>query len=197
MIIVTLLRCQARRNSTSNSTLPGMLIGRTSIDLCCLRHQENQHSVFLLLLTYVILAFQLFKGIAMKAWIQRWGPAILVMAIIFAASATPGSDLPNIGAFDVFFKKGGHMLGYALLAGAYFHALNNGRNITRRQFALALTLAILYAAADEFHQLFTPGRSSSKIDVLIDAIGSSVGLGLWCLIRARFLDPHKATVKQE
>ncbi len=84
------------------------------------------------------------------------------------------------------------MLGYALLTAAYFHAFNNGSKITRRQFVVAILLAVLYSATDEFHQLFTPGRNSSIIDVGIDSIGSFVGLSLWCLIRTRFLDSRRA-----
>jgi VanZ family protein len=125
----------------------------------------------------------------MKAWIWRWGPAILVMSLIFVASGTPGSDLPRFGTFDMFAKKGGHMVGYALLSAAYFHALNNGRKITQWRFFIAILLAVLYAATDEIHQLFTPGRSPSIVDVGIDSIGSFIGLGLLCLIRMRFLDP--------
>jgi VanZ family protein len=125
----------------------------------------------------------------MKAWIWRWGPALFLMLLIFIASATPGSDIPKFGTFDIFAKKGGHMIGYALLSAAYFHALNNGKKVTKLRFLVAVFLAILYAATDEFHQLFTPGRGSSIIDIGIDAIGSLIGLGLWCLIRIRYLVP--------
>ena len=119
------------------------------------------------------------------------GPAIIVMVLIFIASATPGSELPRFGFWDIFVKKGGHMLGYALLTAAYFHALNNGRSITRFQLIVAVCLAILYAATDEWHQSFTPGRTSSIRDVCIDAVGGFIGLALWCLIRNR-LSRHKA-----
>jgi VanZ family protein len=135
----------------------------------------------------------------MKAWIWRWGPAILLMTLIFAASATPSSHLPKFGSFDIFAKKAGHMVGYALLAVSYFHILNNGRKTTQLQFIAAACLAMLYSTTDEIHQLFTPGRTSSIIDVGIDAIGSSIGLALWRWIRMRFLDPRKAaaSIKQE
>ena len=75
------------------------------------------------------------------------------------------------------------MLGYALLAAAYLHGLTNGKRVTRLQYILAVCLATLYSVSDEFHQSFTPGRSPSIADVLIDAIGAVIGLGLWALIR--------------
>jgi VanZ family protein len=128
----------------------------------------------------------------MKGWIRRFGPAIIVMGLIFAASSTPGSDLPKLGTWDVFAKKGGHMLGYALLSAAYFHVINNGKKIRGIQFFSALLLAILYSVTDEFHQLFTPDRTASLIDVCIDAAGGLLGLGFWCFIRTRFWDRRRA-----
>jgi VanZ family protein len=128
----------------------------------------------------------------MKLWIWRWGPAILVMALIFFASSTPGSDLPKFGFYDFLVKKGGHMLGYGLLTAALLHALNKGGKITKLQLLLAALLAIIYAATDEFHQLFTPGRSSSIVDLGIDTIGCLAGIAIWQLIRVRRLNPDKA-----
>lgn len=135
----------------------------------------------------------------MKAWISRWGPAVLVMMLIFIASAMPASDLPDFGVIDTFAKKGGHMFGYALLAAAFFHALNGGRKLTGLQLVLSVCLAVMYAAGDEFHQSFTPGRSPSPVDVAIDAFGSLAGLAVWCRIRKRFpgIDRTAGSIKPE
>jgi VanZ family protein len=41
-------------------------------------------------------------------------------------------------------------------------------------------MALAYAASDEFHQSFVPGRNSSIVDVLIfDNIGALILLGLY------------------
>ena len=118
----------------------------------------------------------------MKPWIHRWGPAVLVMAIIFFASAIPGSDLPKFGNWDFLAKKAAHILGYALLASAYLYAIG-GERISRTQLFFALVLAIVYACSDEWHQRFTPGRTSSITDVFIDTIGSVIGLAISYLVR--------------
>jgi len=128
----------------------------------------------------------------MKDWIGRWGPAVLVMIIIFIASATPSSDIPTLGSWDFLAKKGGHMIGYALLAAAYFHGLNNRKNIKRSQFILAICLAVAYAASDEWHQRFTPGRTASIRDVLIDATGAALGLAFLSWLRTRFTKTQQA-----
>lgn len=48
-------------------------------------------------------------------------------------------------------------------------------NISNK-YLFTLLLCFLYALSDEFHQLFVFGRSCQFSDVLIDTIGSSIGL---------------------
>jgi len=124
----------------------------------------------------------------MEKWIGRWGPAVFLMVFIFGASATPGSALPKFGAWDLVVKKGGHLLGYALLSAAYFRALDKDKGFRPSQLFASLCLTILYAASDEFHQRFTPGRNASPWDVCIDTIGGLAGLTILCLARMRSQD---------
>jgi len=97
------------------------------------------------------------------------------MAVIFIFSSTPSSDLPSYGFWDTLVKKGGHMIGYGLLSVSYMYGLKDRNN----KAWLAWLLSLLYAASDEYHQSFTPGRTPSPVDVIFfDGIGASVGLGL-------------------
>ncbi len=110
--------------------------------------------------------------------------AILIMLLIFAASSTPGDDLPSFGAEDFLVKKGGHMLGYALLAIGYLRGLSERKPVTLRTGILAVFLAGLYATTDEFHQLFVTGRNASPYDVMIDTIGATFGACIWTWFRS-------------
>jgi len=121
----------------------------------------------------------------MKSWIWRWGPALVVMALIFTASGTPGQELPDFGAVDLLAKKGGHFFGYALLGIAYLRGLSYRRNASPGRCILAVILACLYASTDEFHQSFTPSRTPSVHDLVIDTLGAAVAVPLWHAIRAR------------
>ena len=111
----------------------------------------------------------------------RWLPALVMMIILFLASNTPASSIPTFGVFDTLVKKAGHMLGYALLASAYWY----GMNFNRKRLWLAFTLALLYAASDEFHQTFTAGRHPSWVDVIVfDGSGAAAALFLeWSLLK--------------
>ena len=115
----------------------------------------------------------------MAGFLGRWGPALVIMAVIFVASATPGEELPNAGRFDMLLKKGGHFLGYALLGAACLRGLAWRRGPARRDLEVAILMALLYAASDEIHQRFTPGRTPAVSDVLLDGVGAAVGGAAW------------------
>lgn len=111
----------------------------------------------------------------MKNFIFRWGPMILMMTLIFWASSTPSTELPNVGKWDLFLKKGGHMYGYAMLAIAMQHGFQR-KNLVGS--CLVWGLVTLYAISDEFHQIFTVGRKATAIDVGIDMVGALIGLAV-------------------
>lgn len=51
-------------------------------------------------------------------------------------------------------------------------------------YLLALLSTLLYAATDEFHQLFVPGRAGMVTDVMIDSLGAVIALTLWTIVVA-------------
>ena len=60
-----------------------------------------------------------------------------------------------------------------------------------RFFALGYAFSVLYAATDEFHQLFVEGRSGSLFDVGVDAAGALLGVAAaWvlCSIARKFIN---------
>ena len=111
----------------------------------------------------------------MRIQIFKWLPALLMMLIIFFVSARSASELPLFGWADAMIKKGGHMIGYALLALLYWRAFD----LKKEKRGVAWLLALMYAVTDEFHQSFVPGRHPSIWDVIVfDNMGSLISLGL-------------------
>lgn len=73
-----------------------------------------------------------------------------------------------------FIRKSAHFILYFILG---IFILNATKGI-KNDWLTALLLCLLYACTDEVHQLFVMGRSGELKDVLIDFIGSS--LGVYC-----------------
>ena len=69
-------------------------------------------------------------------------------------------------------RKLAHMTEFGILAAL---AYRGTRTIAKR-YVVTFAFVVLYAATDEIHQLFVPGRSGSAIDVCIDAIGVALVL---------------------
>ena len=96
-----------------------------------------------------------------------------MMLVILAFSSLPGHELPYFLDWDYFVKKMSHVIGYALLALSYLHLLGYRKN----SHWFAWSMALAYAAIDEFRQSFVPGRHASLVDVLVfDNVGAVMAL---------------------
>ena len=109
--------------------------------------------------------------------VRAWLPVAIYMLAIFVVSAQPDPQVPD-GVSD----KRLHAIAYAGLAILMFRALTRQRlaSMTREAIVIAFILTTGYAATDEIHQWFVPGRTADVYDFLADMIGASVGLlGCW------------------
>lgn len=129
--------------------------------------------------------------------ILRWLPALLLAIAIFIFSATPGEEVaqsyrsvevtlqimtPAASPADpaaasvppaIDWLKAGHAIGYFWLGLAVLFGLSIR---SRWSPGVALVLCFLYSITDEFHQIFTPGRSASPRDILLDTLAALVGV---------------------
>ena len=102
--------------------------------------------------------------------IRSWLPVVAWAFVIFAFSSVPHLGT-GLGLWDTVLRKLAHTTEYAILGALLVRA-------TRRP-NLAFGLGVLYAASDELHQTFVPGRHGSPIDVAIDSVGIALGILLW------------------
>jgi VanZ family protein len=97
----------------------------------------------------------------------RYGPPLVLMAIIFFLSAQPDLN-SGLGGWDTVLRKIAHMVEFGLLWFLWWRALGYGGPLP------SIAIAIGYAISDEVHQSFVEGRHGSPWDVAIDSLG--VGL---------------------
>lgn len=100
----------------------------------------------------------------------------------------------------------GHFTEYLLLGGAFANALRFTpwtifeRNATAHPAGMlgdfpsplvALILSSLYGISDEFHQIFTPGRSCDPMDWLVDTCAAAIGAAIvWTLLKKHSSRPR-------
>lgn len=79
-------------------------------------------------------------------------------------------------AIENTVRKAAHMTEYAILAVFYYLWLGKWQPAAGKRGLAAVGLAALYAASDETHQLFVPGRAGRFADVMIDSAGAFLGI---------------------
>ena len=102
---------------------------------------------------------------------RRFGPPLLLMALIFFFSAQPDLN-SGLGVWDTIGRKIIHAATYGALWFLWWRALGYGHP------GPAIAIALLYAASDEYHQTFTEGRHGTPVDVAIDAAGIAIAVAL-------------------
>ena len=135
-----------------------------------------------------------------RAFLKYGLPAVIWMALIFSASSDahsfqhssrilapvlrwlfPQMSDDTVHLVVLVARKGAHLTEYAVLALLLWRALrrpvaNDARPWNWRLAGGVVALVCLYAATDEFHQLFVPSRTAHVSDVLIDTAGGAAGL---------------------
>lgn len=113
---------------------------------------------------------------------------IKLLKNLFGIEASQGELIEKFGilqSIDFFVRKTAHLTEYAVLGVLSFLSLKDLRCafLRRRLFKVSASLlsCLMYAASDEIHQMFVPGRNAAARDVLIDFCGSVIGVVV-CLI---------------
>ena len=83
---------------------------------------------------------------------------------------------------DYPIRKTAHAAEYAVLGGLLLCMYESYLQKRGKTFLLAFVTGMLYAAGDEVHQLFVPGRSGQVSDVLLDSAGVFAGVGIAFII---------------
>lgn len=116
--------------------------------------------------------------------------SLSLMGVIFFFSAQPGSasDEVSLSVTGLFFsgdliaffnaivRKVAHMAEYAALSLPVYYFISTFDMKKWLKYILPFLITVLYAASDEIHQLFIPGRAGKITDVFIDSVGAVLGI---------------------
>ena len=127
-------------------------------------------------------------------WLVRWWPA-LAWAVVISLFSTrafteehtssviipilhwllPKASYSTLFVIHHYIRKTAHFVEYFIFSLLILRAIRAGREDTRLTWAVAAIIVVAgYAALDEFHQSFVPGRTPLITDVLLDTTGGTV-----------------------
>ena len=124
-----------------------------------------------------------------------WAAVVIWALLIFYVSAQPSLST-HWGIWDFILRKAAHMCEYAVLFLLLWNALAQLKLRERTSLLLGAFLAVCYAASDEFHQTFVPGRSGEPRDVAIDACGVIIALLALTYVRRRLARRPAAAARE-
>lgn len=116
---------------------------------------------------------RLITPVRIKGSFLSWSYVFGYMGLIFYLSGQSSPPYRLILPSDKLI----HFLEYMLLALLLLKALG-GTFPGRTPAALGITafiIAVIYAASDEFHQSFIPGRNADALDWMADSFGAALG----------------------
>jgi VanZ family protein len=142
------------------------------------------------------------RGLKQQLWLPLliWGSLIFIGSTdILSAQQTsrflfpflrwldPHISLAAINTIHTVIRKLGHVIEYAILAVLLWRSVGASQGFKAKTPNLFVTVWLacgIFAATDEFHQLFVPSRTAASSDMLIDICGATIGLAI-CLMVSR------------
>jgi VanZ family protein len=124
--------------------------------------------------------------------VARLAAPVALMTVLWLLSSIPAApDQTMAGVFvPKVLQKVMHVIAYGVLGAAWVWAFDFGRLVAAAGL-WAFSLSTGYAAVDEVHQTFVPGRYGSPWDVALDAVGVVLALALIAAAR-RWTGPEIA-----
>ena len=119
---------------------------------------------------------RLYKKIENKPKLFLYTPLALYWLALFIGTTLPTDEIPQM------FKtqdKIEHFLGYfglAVLVNLWMHFQTKLDFLKRKAHIFSFLVVTCYAAIDEIHQLFIPGRDCDILDWTADSIGGLIGV---------------------
>lgn len=117
---------------------------------------------------------------------------IILKAVVSDFETMPEPrQIELLASGDHILRKCTHFAAYALLGGLTCLSSLGFLATPPTHFCRSILLTTLYAASDEFHQRFVPGRGPAFADVLLDSAGALCGILFILLAAASILKKQK------
>lgn len=114
----------------------------------------------------------------------------------FLRKLIPAITQQMIDDMNAVVRKIAHLTEYAILAVLIYRAMHQGYQRKMIQaFRYSVGFSILFAVLDEYHQSYAGNRTPSVWDVMIDAVGAGIGIGVLMFIHNKSHKPKRMTMR--
>lgn len=133
----------------------------------------------------------------MRHFFRYWFPLLFWLILIFSLSHQDGDTSSQLSNWVVsileflhidpetlrqpfvktLVRKAAHMTEYFILFLLFFRLIKTQKPL-KTSLISSFLFTVAYAASDEFHQVFIPGRVGTILDVGIDSLGALIALFL-------------------
>lgn len=142
-----------------------------------MKNKRTIAGILALLWMCVIFAFSAQKKEESGAVSEAFSYQLVSSAGTFFHLHLDEEELHRIAAsIEGTVRKAAHMTEYAILSVLIYIWLGKWQLVAVKRGFMAVFLSALYAASDEIHQLFVPGRAGMLRDVMIDSAGAFLGV---------------------
>jgi VanZ family protein len=157
------------------------------------RNKKNLILVWSLILLWMIVIFLFSAQPAEETNSLSMNVAELILGAKASINTEINGTVGDIAWFNGFVRKFAHFFLYFVLGLLMMYAMGKSGVRGLKACLLSALICAVYAASDEFHQRFVPGREASGMDILVDTAGAAAGLLIYMIITG--LRKHKPRLK--
>lgn len=141
------------------------------------KKQDKVHIIFFVLMIVTAIIIFLFSSQDGKKSTSTSDNFIKQIVKIIYGNDIDEAKLEEItDDLSFYIRKLAHFTIYTIFGINAFGFINTFNITLKRKILFAILIGALYASSDEFHQLFSIGRSASIKDVGIDCLGVAFGI---------------------
>ena len=121
---------------------------------------------------------RLYKYLGKHTTAVIYRPLIVYWITLFILTTIPADNVPQLFENQDKYEHFIAYCGLAILLSLALYFQKRSIIISSKAFLFALLFILAYAAVDELHQLFVPGRYCDFYDWLADSFGGILGIGI-------------------
>lgn len=143
--------------------------------------------ILLFILTFVymiaVFCFSAQNGLVSSRTSRNFIKSVIKVVVRDYENMTARQQTQLINRYHKLVRKGAHVLIYFVLGILALAIMLTYKLPLKFQMPIAFAGAVLFAASDEIHQIFVPGRGALLSDVAIDSAGAAAGILLAATVK--------------